>query len=482
MTTLYNKFPFLKRLTAPPSKNGDEDNQPSGIAKVLLGLLTSVKNISAAYTRTEGTTIPGYLPGSNFVGEDFNYNAPGIGFLLGSQADLRQQAATHGWITTDTLQNQLYIQTLQQDIHLKSSLEPFKDLKIDLIAYRTQDRSNQSNFKYIPTNGDFENLTPTITGDYTISFMSIATAFSKTTSSDNSSPLFSKFETDRLIISQRLGKLNPNSLSLNNNYADGYSANSQNVIVPAFLAAYTGKNPATISLGDFPSIPIPNWDLRYSGLSHIPFFANLFESVDIRNGYRSTYTIGNYATLLQYQTTNGAVSSRDENNDFLPQYQFSSITIFEQFVPLFGVDVRFKNNVTANLEYRQSRALNMSLSNSQLAEQNENDIVFGFGYKTRNFRFPFGLFNNTTLNNDLTFKVDFSLRDNKTLVFQADVPGAQVSSGAQNITYRPEIDYVINQRFNLSLFYDSNITRPFTSQTFNTAFTNFGINLKLLLQ
>jgi cell surface protein SprA len=481
MTTLYNKFPFLRRLTAPP-KNGDEDNQPSGLTKVLLGLLTSVKNISAAYTRTEGTTIPGYLPGSNFVGEDFNYNAPGIGFLLGSQADLRQQAATHGWITTDTLQNQLYIQTLQQDIHLKSSLEPFKDLKIDLIAYRTQDRSNQSNFKYIPTNGDFENLTPTITGDYTISFMSIATAFSKTTSSDNSSPLFSKFETDRLIISQRLGKLNPNSLSLNNNYADGYSANSQNVIVPAFLAAYTGKNPATISLGDFPSIPIPNWDLRYSGLSHIPFFANLFESVDIRNGYRSTYTIGNYATLLQYQTTNGAVSSRDENNDFLPQYQFSSITIFEQFVPLFGVDVRFKNNVTANLEYRQSRALNMSLSNSQLAEQNENDIVFGFGYKTRNFRFPFGLFNNTTLNNDLTFKVDFSLRDNKTLVFQADVPGAQVSSGAQNITYRPEIDYVINQRFNLSLFYDSNITRPFTSQTFNTAFTNFGINLKLLLQ
>ncbi|HVV54524.1 MAG TPA: hypothetical protein VHC47_04340, partial [Mucilaginibacter sp.] len=100
----------------------------------------------------------------------------------------------------------------------------------------------------------------------------------------------------------------------------------------------------------------------------------------------------------------------------------------------------------------------------------------------RNFRFPFGLFQGATLHNDLTFKIDFSLRDNKTLVYQADIPGAQISSGAQNITYRPEIDYVINQRFNLSLFYDSNITRPYTSQTFNTAFTNFGINLKLLLQ
>ena len=163
-------------------------------------------------------------------------------------------------------------------------------------------------------------------------------------------------------------------------------------------------------------------------------------------------------------------------------YQFSSVTIFEQFVPLFGIDVRFKNNVTANLEYRQSRALSLSLANSQLSQQNENDIVFGFGYKTKNFRFPFGMFSGTILKNDLTFKVDFSVRDNKTLIFQADVTGSQISSGAQNITYRPSIDYVINQRFNLSLFYDSNITRPYTSQTFNTAFTNFGINLKLLLQ
>jgi len=124
----------------------------------------------------------------------------------------------------------------------------------------------------------------------------------------------------------------------------------------------------------------------------------------------------------------------------------------------------------------------MSLVNSQLAQQNEDIIVLGLGYKTRNFRFPFGMFQNAKLQNDLTFKMDLSIRDNKTLVYQADVPGAQISSGAKNITYRPEIDYVINQRFNLSIFYDTNITKPYTSQTFNTAFTNFGINLKLLLQ
>jgi cell surface protein SprA len=475
LVTLYNKFPFIK------NSNSSKD-EGSSIGKVLIGLLTSVKSLSMAYTRTDGTFLPGYLPGSNYFGQDFNYNAPGIGFLLGSQADIRQKAVTHGWLTTDTLQNQLYVKTLNEDLHFKGTIELFKDFRIELIAFKTQDHSYQTNFKYLPGTNSFDNLAPTTTGDYSISYMSLGTAFSKISGVDNSSGVFNKFLTDRSIISQRLGKLNPNSLSQPGDYADGYGPNSQNVVVPAFLAAYTGRNAASVGLGGFPNIPIPNWDIRYNGLARIPFFSDLFESVDLKDGYRSTYTVGNYSSLLQYQETAGHASSRDLNNDFLPLYQFSSVTIFEQFVPLLGVDVRFKNNVTANLEYRQSRTLSLSLSNSQLAQQNENDIVFGFGYKTKNFRFPFGLFDGKILNNDLTFKVDFSVRDNKTLIYQADVPGAQISSGAQNITYRPEIDYVINQRFNLSLFYDSNITRPYTSQTFNTAFSNFGINLKLLLQ
>jgi len=75
-----------------------------------------------------------------------------------------------------------------------------------------------------------------------------------------------------------------------------------------------------------------------------------------------------------------------------------------------------------------------------------------------------------------------AVRDNKTLIYRADIVSAEISSGAQNITYRPSIDYVINQRFNMSIFYDSNLTKPYTSQAFNTAFSNFGINLKLLLQ
>ncbi len=474
LDAFYNKFSFIKKAK---TSGGDP------WTKFFIGLLTSVKNISGTYTRTDGTFIPGYLPSSNFAGEDLNYGAPGIGFLLGSQADIRQTALEHGWISTDTLQNQLYVTTYNLDLRFKSTIEPIKDLRIELSAYKTQDHTYQTNFKSIDGSSNIESYNPVTTGDYSISYMSLATAFSKISGIDNYSPLFQKFEEDLPIISQRLGKQNPNSIGpVVDGYADGYSAASQNVLVPAFLAAYTGKSAANSGLSQFPNIPIPNWNISYSGLSHIPFFSDVFDSFDIKNGYRSSYNVSGYSTLLQYAQTNGAVSSRDANNDFLPLYQFSQVTILEQFVPLIGIDARFKNSMTATLEYRQSRSLSLSVLNSQLAQQNQSAIVVGWGYHDKNFVWPFGWFSGSTNKKDVNFKIDFSLQDTKMLIYQAFVQEAQISSGAQNITVRPSIDYLINKQFTLNLFYDSNITRPYTSQTFNTAFTNFGINLKLILQ
>ena len=480
---LYNKFAFVKNANKKPNdKNKDDDDEVSGFNKFLIGLLTSVKNISGTYTRTDGTFIPGYLPNSNFLGDDLNYGAPGLGFLLGSQSDLRATAIAHGWISTDTLQNQLYVTTFNEDYHLKSTIQPLPGLRIDLLAFKTQDHTYQTNFKSIDGTDDVQSFDPVTSGDYSISIMTIGTAFSKISGANNTSVTFQKFENDLPVISQRLGQQNPNSSGPSmGGFADGYSANSQDVLVPAFLAAYSGKSAESASLTQFPNIPIPNWQITYDGLSKLALFSDLFESLDVTHGYRSSYNVSGYTTLLQYQETNGAVSSRDGNNDFLPYDQFSSVTIFEQFVPLLGLNGRFKNGMTANVEYRMSRSLALSVLNSQLTQQNQNVLVLGWGYRDKNFKFPFGLMSGRT-KNDVTFKIDFSLQDTKTLIYQYGEEEAQVASGAENITVRPTIDWAINQRFNMSLFYDSNITRPYTSQTFNTAFTNFGINMKLLLQ
>ncbi len=469
MASFYNKFPFIRKANNPNNKKSN----------ILIGLLTSIKNLSATYTRTQGTFLPGYLPQSGFFGADGS--APGLGFLLGSQTDIRAKAVANGWITKDTLQNQLYTTSLNEDMHFRGIIEPFKDLRIELTAFKTQDHNYQANFKYLASSNSIETLSPITTGNYSVSFLTIGTAFESAKGINNVSSTFQKFLDARTVISQRLGHTNPNSAGVTDGYADGYGPNSQNVLVPAFLAAYAGKSASGSNLSQFPKIPIPNWQVTYNGLSKISWFQDIFDSFDLSHGYRSSYNVSGFTSLLQYQEANGAASSRDLNNDFLPLYQFSQVTIFEQFVPLLGASMRFKNSMTANVEYRQSRSLSLSMLNSQLAQQNEKIIVLGFGYHTKDFHFPFGWFEGIQ-HKDVNFKLDFSLRDNKTLIYRADVESAEISSGAQNITVRPSIDYVINQRFNLNLFYDSNLTKPYTSQTFNTSFTNFGINLKLLLQ
>jgi cell surface protein SprA len=474
LITLYNKFPFIRNANKP-----DKDGKSGG--SIWVSLLTSIKNLSGTYTRTEGTFLPGYLPITDVFGQDLGYGAPGLGFVLGSQADIRAKAVANGWLSSDTLQNQLYVKTYNEDIRLKGTIEPIKDLRIELIAFRTQDRNYQTNYKNLPGQG-FQNLSPVTTGNYSVSFLSLATAFKKESGPDNISGVFQQFLSNRAVVSKRLGQANANSGGVTDGYAEGYGPNSQDVLVTSFLAAYTGKNASKYSLKQFPSTPIPNWQLNYSGLSRVPFLADVFDSFDLKHGYRSSYNVNGYTTLLQYTQNAAGVNSKDIDGDFLPYYQFSQVTIFEQFVPLFGFDMRFKNSMTANFEYRKSRTLSLSLLNSQLAQQTEDIVVLGFGYRTTKFRFPFGLFKSKKDNNDINFKLDVALRDNKTLIYRADVESAEVSSGAQNITIRPAIDYVINQRFNLNLFYDSNITKPYTSQSFNTSFTNFGINLKLLLQ
>jgi cell surface protein SprA len=337
---------------------------------------------------------------------------------LGSQADIRPKALANGWITSDTLQNQMYVTTLNEDMHFRGIIEPIKDLRIELIAFKTQDHNYQANFKYLESTQSIETLSPVTTGNYSISFLTIGTAFRKSTGVNNTSPVFQALLDNRAIISKKLAAQNPNSTGVvdANGFVDGYGPNSQNVLVPAFLAAYTGKKATSSNLSQFPKIPIPNWQITYNGLSKIPFLQDVFDSFDLSHGYRSSYNVNGFTSLLQYQEANGASSAKDLNNDFLPLYQFSQVTIFEQFVPLLGASMRFKNSMTANAEFRQSRSLSLSMLNSQLAQQNEKIIVLGFGYHTKDFHFPFGWFEGIQ-HKDVNFKLDFSLRDNKTLIY-----------------------------------------------------------------
>ena len=473
MATLYNKFGFYRKLNNP--------NTEKSIGKSLLNVLFSLKNVSASYIKNDGTFLPGYLPKTNAFGMDFSTNAPGVGFILGSQQDIRSKALSSGWMTRDTLQNQLYVTTLNEKTNIRGTVEPIKDLRIELTAFKNNSRNFSTNYRFDNVTGGFNSLSPITTGDYSISMIAIGSAF-KDKIGDKNSTVYQTFLANRTAISKRLGAENPNSTGQVNNYADGYGKTSQEVMIPAFLAAYQNKDITKIGLTKFPKIPVPNWRMTYNGLTKISALSEIFSSLDITHAYNSTYNVNTYSSLIRYSESSGAVNVRDAESNFLPKYQFSQVTLFEQFVPLLGIDMRLKNNMTANIEYRKSRSLSLSLSNSQLAAQNDEAIVVGFGYRTANFRFPFGLFSGLTLKNDLNFKLDIAFKDNKTVIYRADIENSEISAGAKNISFKPSIDYVINQRMNLKLYYDSNVTKPYTSQTFTTAFTNFGINFRFSIQ
>uniref|UniRef100_F4CCF8 Gliding motility protein SprA N-terminal domain-containing protein n=1 Tax=Sphingobacterium sp. (strain 21) TaxID=743722 RepID=F4CCF8_SPHS2 len=465
---LFNKFPFFR-----DARNGRSPNKGT---EILANFVSGIKDINAAYTRVDGTFLPGYLGKTNMLGLDFDMNAPGFGFIFGGQGDILGKAIANGWLSTDSLQTQLYAKSLREDLSIRATLEPFKDLRIDLTATRIENRNFTTQVLFNEDTQGFERVTPVTAGDYSISYLSLKTAFS------NKDELFRTFERNRGTISRRLGQLNPNSEGTIGDFADGYGNTAQDVVVGAFLAAYTGKSPEKQSLGVFPRIPIPNWRIMYNGLAKYPFFSEYLSSLELVHGYRTLYNINGYTTLIRYGETNGASSVRDVNGNFLPQYQFSQITLQEQFLPLIGFNARFKNNLTANAEYRKARTLSLSLQNSQLAQLLDEGFILGAGYRVANFRFPFGWFADRKVSNDLTFKLDVAINDMKTLVYRSDSEFSEMASGNKNITYRPSIDYMFNNRFNIRMFFDSNAVKPYTSQTYATAYSNFGFNLRILLQ
>ncbi|RZK52088.1 MAG: cell surface protein SprA, partial [Pedobacter sp.] len=439
LTGLYNKFGFIKKSNNPT-------DSVKNFSDMLIGIFTSIKNVNVAFTQTKGTFLPGYLPRTRFFGIDDVTGAPGLGFVFGSQRDIRDMALNNGWLTTDELQNQLYINTLREDFQLTSTIEPFKDFKITLSASKNRTLNYSTNYRYDNSTSSFRNLSPTTTGDYSVSIISLGTAFKDKNGSTVSS-LFNQFMSNRQVISARLGGLNPNSAGATAGFADGYDKSSQDVVISSFIAAYTGKDAGSTSLNSLPKIPLPNWRLTYGGLSKIPFIAERFSEIGLRHGYRSTYSVNGFNSLIKYQENDGYVSSRDVSLNFLPLYQFAQVTISEQFAPLIGIDTRLKNNLTANFEVNKTRIMALSLANSQLAQLSENNLVFGLGYRTTKFRFPFGWFSQLKMDNNMDFKLDVSVRDNKTVIYRADVVEAEVSSGAKNIGVRPSVDYVVNQRF-----------------------------------
>ena len=311
-----------------------QDNFVNG----LIGVLTSVKNIQTSYVKNSGTVLPGYMPGIGFFGS----SKPTLGFTFGSQDDVRYEAAKNGWLTNYPDFNQSYSQVDNEVFKTTANIDLFPDLKIDL----TLDRAYSENFseQYDVSNGVYNARSPYSYGLFSISTILIKTSFS--TSDENTSAAFDEFRSNRITVANRLATergidlTNPANIDADG-FPKGFGKNNQAVLLPSFLAAYSGGDASSTSLGIFKSFPVPNWSIKYNGLMRYAFFKKNFKRFSLQQNYRASYTVNAFRSNFQYDKDPDGV---DASGNFFNKTIMSNVNLVEQFNPLIRVDFELVNS------------------------------------------------------------------------------------------------------------------------------------------
>ena len=456
-------------------------------------LLMSVRNISLSYSQTEGTLLHGYLPGTDILGtQEVNNNfAPGLPFIFGYQdEDFAWKSIRRDWLTTDTTLNEPFMMSHNNTFNLRTTIEPIAGLRIDLNAGRTF-VENMQEYYYADRFGNFNSGSRINSGNFNMSFMSWRTAFERPSADNNYfSQAYEDFNNYRRIIAGRLAaergyseNYDPGALN-EEEFPDGYGSLSQEVLMPAFMAAYGSVDPEDVTLRTFPVLPLPNWTIRYDGLSRIPLLNRIMQTANINHAYRSTYSITNYLTNLRYSPGDDGFSYVRDNAriNFIPQYDISSVAISEQFNPLINIDITWNNNFTSRAEFRKTRNVSLSLANNQISELKSEEIIVGVGYRFRDVQIIYRAGGNQReLSSDLNVRADLSVRENLTIVRRLAEEGIQPTAGQTVISVNASADYVISHRFDVRVFIDRVVNRPIVSLSYPTTNTSVGFSLRFRL-
>jgi cell surface protein SprA len=504
LSKLYNKVPYFKKITTPKRNSRNNNRQPKkeeavadstnktpkkNYAKLvgdnMVRVLLSVKKVSFSFSQSSGVSLPGYMYEPDYIGLNSITGAPGFGFIIGRNDDILNKAMNGGWLTTDTTFNQAYSERFNETYNYKVTLEPFQDIKIDINGNRSY-VENLSEYFRADANGMFHIYTPTNGGNFSISHLMTATSFK------NGDELFEKLLSNRQDIAMRLANENPDWVemgspmvydSLGNGYFPyGYGANSQEVLIYSFLATYSGQNANDVQLNMFRKFALPNWSVNFSGLSKIPALKKIFKTINITHSYKSTYSISSWATNLNY-SENNSMMMYEGTNLRVPKYDMAQMVVSEQYAPLIGIKLSFKNNLSPSFDFKKSRTVTIGFINNQLTESEGREIVIGCGYTFKDLGFTFASASgaSTKTSNDLTMKLDIGFRKDKTTLRSIDENYSQISSGQNKINIYLTADYDFSTRLGMQAFFRHDMTDPFIANSYKTSNTFAGVTLRFSL-
>ena len=367
LTKAQRKSAKDKNIRINPSKKLSVGKQ---ILKGTFEVLTSVKKATISYTENNGQFLQGYNQPIGFLG-----GTP-TSFAFGSQVDIRNTALENGWLITrvDGAEyfNKTYSRTHFNKLDYTFIVKPFTDLDIDIRGNKIQTNDISQQIDLIEGNNAFEDTPVFETGNFSTSYSMFSTAFS------DGDALFQKMKDYRSILGNRLSTENGVPVS-------GFGENSQQVLLPAFIAAYSGKNPTKVNTGLFRNIPIPNWTLRYNGLMKLDWFKKNFSSFVVSHGYKSSYTISSFTNNLQYDE-NASFTNTNAAGNYESQRLVASATLVDEFSPLVRVDMKMKNSFSMRGEVKSDRTLTMNFNNSTLTDIDGIEYVIGLGYVFKNVK------------------------------------------------------------------------------------------------
>ncbi|WP_353164567.1 cell surface protein SprA [Empedobacter brevis] len=439
-------------------------------------VLSSLKRANFTYNQRNGAVIPGLLYEPGFFGVD-GKNGPGLGFVYGTQFDIKRQLVERGLVVGDELMTDSYQITKGSDFNATALIEPIPDLRIDLNAKRMKDRRiYHSGFNLAVQNPYIDELT-----NLNISTVNIRTAFK------DGDAIFEQFLANTKTISGRLGRTRGSSENEDLGYYEGFSEKSSDVLLPAFLSAVQGKDASGYKLGYNRSIPIPNWRITYTGLKSIPIVNKYFDNVEISSAYNSTYTTTGVQSNPNYMLdagvlNGGTVTGTDSNGNFYTRNLYGAVTMIESFSPLMGVDLTFRNSMQLRAQYNRDRLLSLSAVNYTYTEDYGSEYILGFGYIFKDFKMKIRYQGSQkTIKGDLNIRGDFSLRDNQTTIRKiVDVfgdindPGkktgvggdSQITGGQRIMTFKLTADYNVSKNLNVRFYWDQMMSKYKISTAF----------------
>lgn len=498
---ILDSMPREVKVTVTEVRKSNELPAWRNVADHTVRFLMMPRTFAFKWRRTNSLNIPLFRPDVGDVfGQSRNYGpmSPGLDFAFGfTDESYVQRALDRGWLIADGSQTSPAIWSKTEEFNFELNLEPVRGLKILLTNNRTDNRTQQVQFMYadMPTSR---------TGSFTKTHIAIATALRGCSATDGySSQAFTDFLNNIPVIASRYqeqyaGTQYPSSGFLAGSPLAGadfdpqvgsVSATSSDVLIPAFLAAYSGTDPHRIALTAFPSLSaiMPNWRVTYDGLMQIGWFKNLFKSFTITHAYQCTYSVGSYSSYLNWVGVDGdfGFTLNEQTGNPIPSspYNISSVAITEKFAPLFGINATMNNNVTLNAEYRDSRTLSLNASAGQIVEATSKQITVGAGYKITNFNKILKIGGKQgNVSNDLSLNLDFSFANNQSLIRKIETAFTQAQNGTQTMSINFTAQYVLSRRVTLGAFFDHQVNTPLVSNSsYPTTNTNFGISMNMSL-